>query len=1278
MTGKAVDRGFLDALSEAIVDGRAIDWDEACALVPDLQEEIRCLQNLEALGRAHRVLSESTAPSPSQAPPDGPGLFAWGPLQVLEKIGAGSFGDVHRAWDPRLQREVALKLRRIGQAEDAGEGVSRFLTEARGLARIRHPHVVAVYGTDVHEGRIGFWTELVCGRTLEDDLGRDGPWTPQSAAAVGVVLCQALAAVHAAGLVHGDVKASNVMREDGGRIVLMDLGACSGQALDTAPQAEGARFGTPLVLAPEVLDGATSSTASDLYSLGVLLYQLVTGGYPITAASLDELRAKHNRGERVPLGQLRPDLPVALTEIIERALRRDPGRRYRTTGEMEAALRSFLDAAPSTPGGPAAGGAPGWYGTGRRIPIARDTRVYGRTSELATLQAAYESACAGNGHVVLIEGEAGIGKTRLVDEFVAGLGLEREEGGRRVYHFLFGSFPPGGAATAAGAFRSAYRDHLDGEGLDEALAAHLAASPVLIRPFAALLRGEGSVPTHDPLTRESLETAFVRVAQSLAEEAPVIILIDDLHFAPPEGTALFAALAMATAGHRLLLIGSARPGLSAAWFAGLTRLDNCSRMTVGRLAEQDVARILAEALASDILAGELAAAMAMRSDGNPLFLFEHLRALEDLNVVRRHPGGAWYAAGRIDSMPVPATIRDLIQSRLAALEDGDRELLEVAGCIGFEFDPVLACAAAGFDELVGLRRFAWIERRHRLIRATGLTCVFDHHQVQQALCEAMPAPVRDRIHAAIARSIERRTRAVDTDPRDLEGSVAVALCEHFVLGGQGREGMRYLQRAVEHLGPLCPAAAVRLIDSALAIRDPLPDKDRFDLLAQKAAYQPLLGDPAEEDATVMEMLRVSDRLSLPLPQAQARERLAFLRNRTGRGDEARALLDEAEALARESGDRAQRARIAQGRGSIALHMGRFEEALVAYSGALDLARLAGSRQLEAQVIGAIGVAWLGLRRFGEAERHCREYLALRRADGSRAGEALATGNLGAVLLASERYQDALPLFEEHLRLARMSGSRLGETYATGNLAMVDLASGKAARALARAEQALRLSREIGYRVPEVENLQRLGDIYTLLGRFDDATRHFDQGLAICREINNAQLEGFVLLGLGRLAEESGDAEAALRLCERAAKVWSTKGAGADLAEALLALGWLHAIAGRIETARAHLTDAVARGYAVQSMRVVTIALARLAALPGGDPLPAVERFRDSAARLPAAAKMEIAFHLWCASRDRVYLEDARHTLDDLVLSAPEGDHRRMRSACALHRAVDAASRHLGA
>ena len=189
-------------------------------------------------------------------------LFNWGHLQVRELIAQGSFGEVYRAFDPMLERDVALKLR---HSKSLSIPNTSYIQEARRLARIRHPNVLAVHGAGSHNNRVGLWCDLIEGVTLSEKLRQEGPLTADQALSFATGLSDALARVHEAGMVHCDVKSSNVMIGADGRIVLMDFGAgndlCDEKTQETS-------FGTPLYMAPELFQDQSPQTACDIYSLG--------------------------------------------------------------------------------------------------------------------------------------------------------------------------------------------------------------------------------------------------------------------------------------------------------------------------------------------------------------------------------------------------------------------------------------------------------------------------------------------------------------------------------------------------------------------------------------------------------------------------------------------------------------------------------------------------------------------------------------------------------------------------------------------------------------------------------------------------------------------------------------------------------------------------------------------------------------------------------------------------------------------------------------------------
>jgi serine/threonine protein kinase len=336
------------ALIAAVADGLLIDWPqlEAAAKSPTERALVEKIKLVATVKDAHR---QDTLPIVDGTARDAfgrtqnrePGSVRpkkWGKLQVFERIGEGGFGEVFRAMDPDLGRECALKLFWTG-AGSVEALRPRVLHEARNLVRIKHPNVAALYDIGTHDDRLGMWMEYIHGLTLAEIMQLQGRLSALEATVVGLQICDALSAVHRAGVLHGDLKVQNVMREEGGRVVLMDFGAT--QAVGGANRTIG---GTPLYIAPEILNGKTATERSDLYSLGVLLFKLVTDDYPYRGATLDEMRQAHAHGVMLRADDTRDDLPQVFVAALERALSSAPEDRFTNARAMRIALQETLGA----------------------------------------------------------------------------------------------------------------------------------------------------------------------------------------------------------------------------------------------------------------------------------------------------------------------------------------------------------------------------------------------------------------------------------------------------------------------------------------------------------------------------------------------------------------------------------------------------------------------------------------------------------------------------------------------------------------------------------------------------------------------------------------------------------------------------------------------------------------------------------------------------------------------------------------------------------------------
>jgi serine/threonine-protein kinase len=324
-----------------ICDGMPVDWRRVRELLanPALETIAHELESIEHLARAS-----------SEAPP------AWGRFRIVEELGRGVFGTVYRAVDSTLQIEVALKI--VRPRPGVPFNYERALQEARRMARVSHLGVVRVFAVERIGDEVGLSMELVDGKTLDEIVRDQGRFSASEASLIGMDLCRALAAVHGAGLLHGDIKAHNVMRANGGRTVLMDFGA--GRELKIEPVAPGSDFAALPFTSPRSFAGASRTPASDIYSLGVLLYFLVTGSYPVDGSTRSEIGRFHDqRGSRRPLRDLRPDLPDGFIRVVERALADDPRQRFESAGSLEAALAAPASPIATAPPSPAPHRPPG-------------------------------------------------------------------------------------------------------------------------------------------------------------------------------------------------------------------------------------------------------------------------------------------------------------------------------------------------------------------------------------------------------------------------------------------------------------------------------------------------------------------------------------------------------------------------------------------------------------------------------------------------------------------------------------------------------------------------------------------------------------------------------------------------------------------------------------------------------------------------------------------------------------------------------------------------------
>jgi serine/threonine-protein kinase len=326
----------VDRLTGSVSDGNPVDW-EHIELDADLDSDtVRMMRDVARIAEYNRALQRSATPSAPPPSPQNPPLERWRDLTLMEPLGAGARGEVWRAWDSTLRRQVALKFLQTAPGESAS---AELLSEARALARIRHPGVVTVFGIAEDQGRFGMWMECIPGTSLAREIERVGPLRPSQVALIGAQICSALEALDAAGLVHRDIKPANILLEREDRAVLTDFGLGWRPALDDEETPRSS--GTPLFMAPELLAGERPTPQSDLYALGVTLWWSLAGRPPFEAKTLAELKQEAPRGPSPSLRSIRPEVPQSFVDAILAAMAPSRSDRVRTAAELGSRFQTI-------------------------------------------------------------------------------------------------------------------------------------------------------------------------------------------------------------------------------------------------------------------------------------------------------------------------------------------------------------------------------------------------------------------------------------------------------------------------------------------------------------------------------------------------------------------------------------------------------------------------------------------------------------------------------------------------------------------------------------------------------------------------------------------------------------------------------------------------------------------------------------------------------------------------------------------------------------------------
>ncbi|MDH4196889.1 MAG: protein kinase, partial [Candidatus Aminicenantes bacterium] len=771
--------------------------------------------------------------------------------------------------------------------------IERFRNELKYARRITHRNVCRMHDINRDKDAYFITMEYVPGEDLRTAVKRTGPLPEGEAVPMAAQICEGLAEAHRLGVVHRDLKPQNIMIDREGNVRIMDFGIARSLAAKGVTEA-GMIIGTPDYMSPEQVEGLEADARSDIYALGATLYEMVTGRVPFEGETALIIAMKHKSELARSPKEINPQLSEELSTVILKCLEKEREKRYQTAEELLAELRCLEEGLP-TAAAAQKPGIPAFLVEGaEETPMLRPVFV-AREQELGKLTGKLEAALGGKGQVAFLLGEAGSGKTALVQEFarrvqetcpelVVASGKCSAQAGIgdpylpfiEILGLLTGDVE---AKWTAGAIAKEHALRLwnllplsvkaildDGQDLinlfvpGPALVSRSEAfSSRMISWLAGLKKvvdRKASLPPDSTLQQSSLFEQYTRVLQDLAKEKPLLLILDDLQWVDPGSASLLFHLGRRIQGNRILVLGAFRPaevtlGRGEERHPLETILHELKR-EFGEI-EIEVGKTEARRFVDDLIDAEpnrldrkFRETLYSQTKGHPLFTVELLRNMEERGALVRDKDGRWREGPDLDWNTLPARVDAVIEERVKRLNEKSREILTIASVEGEEFtaDVVARVQNEEVRELIKLLSRE-LDKRHHLVSAKGVrqlekqrlsSYLFQHILFQRYLYNSLDEVERAELHEEVGNILE----ALYGEQAE---EIAVQLARHFLESGIVPKAIDYLHKAGNKAVRLSAGEeAIAHYKKALELLDKLPEtpeRNQLELALQLGLTVPL-------------------------------------------------------------------------------------------------------------------------------------------------------------------------------------------------------------------------------------------------------------------------------------------------------------------------------------------------------------------------------------------------------------------------------------------------------
>ncbi len=1046
---------------------------------------------------------------------------------VSERLGAGGMAVVYRAADQVSSRDWALKVMTAALLGDV-EAQRRFKGEHRVMAALDHPGIPKVQDLGLTSDGLPFFAmEIVEGASLE----HEGPWTPDQVRALAAELMPILGHLHRRGLVHGDLKGENLMRNADGRLMLMDFGLAG-----PAGARPNGLEGTVSHLAPELIQRGKADLRSDLYAVGVIIYRLITGTLPFDGGTPAETLKLHVGAVPASPRKHVPDLSSELESLVMRLLAKRPQDRPQSANEVLRALGLPADEEDT-------------------LAIPLQGPFVGRLALMGELLAGVGEAA--NGHrpkPVALVGVPGVGKSRLLEELGAQsrlMDLKTATGGCPA------------DPTPFGPWIDLSRDLL-------ALARSIAPEQATaLQQAIAPLTGGGAAGTGDPA--QVLRVALTRLLETVAGGRGLVVMLDDWHRADPPSATLLTQVMQATERTPIAWIATSAAPVASAFDV----------KALGELTQAETAQLVASNVGATEMPSAVTDQIFESSRGNPRFAEDLLRfLLANKQLVRKQTGWGLVegSAGKL-----PSGLQALYQARLGDVAAGSRQLAETLAVHGGPLALEVAARAAALSLDAAEEAAAdLVARQLAVVGPHGLGLA--DQQLASWLAGELAPEDRTTRHGALAGAL-----AVEAGEYP-SLRVLNALAHHGLMGPEPASARRWLfEAARQNLALRALAEARRFGRAAADHADGLAPAERLEVLEVLASAHRGLDEADAALAIAAEAVSLAEDLGDPALLARSLNGLGKIHQLASRYDQARTAFERASEVAGEDVPlelcRSHRA-IAR----LCFFAGDMEGAYRHGRQALILARRHAQPAERAQVLAEVGETFQGEEdRLQEGLACLEEAQAIARDLADRHLESMASAGLGNLQLALGQLAGAKASFSRAAELFEAIGNTGEGLFARLNLALVAEEQGHFAEAEELAAAVAADAKRLNRKFPMAAAMAVEGSAQAHLGRTTEGLNRLAEATEIAEEIKHKilravirQLEAPLRCLLGQFDEARAEAQALAEFGEAAGAQEFVQRAALVKAEVALETGAIEEALAELEP-MLHVSNAAVRLHA-QIMR----------------------------------------------------------------------------------------------